>query len=257
MKAYKNQKIVKKNEVQFLNDCLLINNSILVFSDFHIGYEEKMLGKSPFIRTQFKEIIEKLDMIFDYLSDKNIKVKKIIILGDLKHEFGQISDAEWRESLQLLDYFLKKTKQVILVRGNHDTILGPIAKKRKIKIVGYYIIDDMCFLHGNKLLDKNILKKIKIIFLGHLHPAITLSDEYKNEKFKCFLRGKWKGKESYVLPSFSEVSFGYDLSSFREEKKKEFFVIDRNKLKNFEVIIYNKKENKGYNFGKLKYLSKI
>jgi metallophosphoesterase superfamily enzyme len=82
-----------------------------------------------------------------------------------------------------------------------------------------------------------------------LHPAITLNDSYKKEKFKCFLHGKWKKKEVYILPSFVPFVFGYDL--LLDNEKKDFFIVDDKSLKGFEVIIYNEKEDKEYNFGKL------
>jgi len=185
-------------KIRFLEDSLLVDEKILVITDLHIGYEESVMGKSLFIRTQLKEIIEKLDRIFRYLDDKKLKIKEVIILGDLKHEFGTISDSEWRETLRFLDYLLRKTDNIKLIRGNHDTILGPVANKRGIEILDYYKIGmknnkkqkNICFLHGDKIHGDCLESDILII--GHLHPAITLYDEYKNEKFKCFLKGKWK-----------------------------------------------------------------
>ena len=102
---------------------------------------------------QFKDILNKLNRIFDLLNKEKITIEKIIILGDLKHEFGEISDAEWRETINLLDYLLTKIKtkdnkeKIILIKGNHDNILGPIARKREIKLKKYYKIQDFCFIH--------------------------------------------------------------------------------------------------------------
>jgi uncharacterized protein len=242
---------MKNNKnIRFLENSLLINNEILVFSDFHIGYEEYLFGKLIPIRAQLDEIKKSLDKVFDLIQKEEIKIREIVILGDLKHEFGEITDSEWRETLILLDYLGKKTKRIILVKGNHDNILGPIAKKREVELEDYYKIGNICFLHGNSFY--NECGDSKILILGHLHPAITLNDSYKKEKFKCFLYGKWKGKEVYVLPSFVPFVFGYDL--ILGKGKKDFFIVDDKSLKRFEVIIYNEKEDKGYNFGKLKNL---
>ena len=43
-----------------------------------------------------------------------------------------------------------RKNQIILIKGNHDNILGPIAKKRNVKLKKYYKILGICFLHGNK-----------------------------------------------------------------------------------------------------------
>ncbi len=249
---------INKLKIRFLNEALIVNDEILVIGDVHIGYEEYALGENLFARSQFKDIIEKLDKIFAYLKKNRIKIKQIVILGDLKHEFGKISDSEWRETLSFLDYLLKKTKNIKLIRGNHDNILGPIAGKKEVEIIDYYKIKidskDICFLHGDKVYGDCL--KSDVLIIGHLHPAITLYDGYKKEKFKCFLRGKWKSekkeKEVYILPSFIPLVWGYDINELRGfDENGKFSIIDSKILKKFEVIIYNEKENKKYNFGKL------
>lgn len=260
-KNLKKRTTKKSPRIQILDDSLLIDNSILILGDLHIGYEEHIAEEGVFPRIQLKQIIDKLKNIFWNLSIRGINVNKVIILGDLKHEFGGISDVEWRETLKLLDYLsekmtrnAKKTR-IILVKGNHDNILGPIAKKRNIKFVNYYNHKGICFMHGNKLY-KNCFEKNKILILGHLHPAITISDKYKKEKYKCFLKGKWKGRLTYIIPSFSPISFGYNLNDIDKlhRDNEGFLIIEDKLLKNFEVFIFNNKENKEYSFGKLKKL---
>ncbi len=254
------QKMKPENlRIRFLENSILIDNKILVFSDFHIGYEEYLYGKCVPIRVQLEEIIKKLDRIFGLLNKEEITIREIIILGDLKHEFGEISDSEWRETLKILDYLLDKCDKIILIKGNHDNVLGPIAQKRNVEIKDLYINKEIGFLHGNKWYKE--CEKCKILVLGHLHSAITLHDEYKKEKFKCFLIGKWGGKEVYILPSFVPLFFGYDLSNVLDGRdykrnKEEFFIIENKKLNDFKVIVYNEGEDKIYDFGKLKEIIK-
>jgi len=249
-----------KEFVRFLDGCLLIGD-VLVIGDMHIGYEESV-GKGLLPRVQIKDILEKLGGVFEVLDGDDVKLKKIVLLGDLKHEFGGISDSEWRGVLVLLDYLSSKCKEIILIKGNHDNILKPIARKRNIKLRNYYKIKmnvegkgvdgrrvDVCFLHGHECF-KQCLNS-DILIMGHLHPSISLKDKYKNEKFKCFLRGKWKRKDVYILPSFSEISLGYDLRDLDFEKEDSFIFIDDRSLRNFEVLIYNDKEKKVLGFGGL------
>jgi len=246
-----------QSKIKFLENALLINdeeNKILVIADLHIGYEESVVETGIFPRIQTHNIITSLSRIFDKLNKQGIKKPdKIIILGDLKHEHGKISDAEWRETLYILDFISKKSKEIILIKGNHDNILGPIANKRNIQIMPFYQYDDILFMHGNKEYKTALKdKRVKILILAHLHPAITLSDEYKKEKYKCFLLGKYKGMQTYILPSFNPISIGYDLVT--GTGKKEFLIIPESKLKSFDAIIYNPEEDKAYNFGELKKL---
>ena len=243
-----------QKRIQILDNAILINdqeNKILVISDLHIGIEEAILKKGLAPRMQIHEIITNLNKIFDNLQKQNISLDKIIILGDLKHEHGKISDEEWRETLHFLDVISKKAKEIILIKGNHDNILGPIAYKRDLIIKPYYQYQDILFMHGHKEYKSALDKDFKILILGHLHPAITLTDEYKKEKYKCFLLGKWKRKQIYVLPSFNPISTGYDLKRDYYHNK-DWIIIPENKLKNFNVIISS--QGKAYDFGKLKKL---
>jgi len=80
----------------------LPSHQTIIFSDFHIGYEETLTQRGILIpRFQFKDTIKRLEKIFSKIK----QVKTVVINGDLKHEFGKISDQEWREVLKLLDYF--------------------------------------------------------------------------------------------------------------------------------------------------------
>jgi len=236
-------------KIRYLENVILLNDRVLVFGDFHLGYDD-INNIQGLFRVQFKEILKRLDRIFELVGD----VEKIVVLGDLKHEFGSILDSEWSEGLRLLDYLGEKG-EVILIKGNHDNILKPIAGKKGIELRDYYKLDGVCFMHGDKLFEQ-CLDGVETLFVGHLHPAISLDDKYKKEKYKCFLKGNWKNKVVYVLPSFSPISDGYDLSKVRDDSVKFEFIVGDEELKKFEVIIYNNKEDKVYEFEKLSWLMK-
>lgn len=224
---------------------MLKNEKILVLSDFHIGYEEALNKQGILVpKFQFKDIIKRLTKIFSRL--KKDKLKKIIINGDIKHEFGTISEQEWRETLRLLDFLTKLCDEVILIKGNHDTIIDPIAKKRNVSIVDYCLVNDILIVHGHKIPEKKILKKAETIVIGHEHPAISLKDDVRIEKFKCFLKGRWKRKKLVVMPSFCLATEGTDI--LKEKLLSPF--LDQN-LTNFDVFII---ADKVYDFGKLKNL---
>ena len=110
---------------------------VLVIGDVHMGYEES-LSKRGFLipRTQFKESVKSIKKILSV-----VKPKLVIINGDLKHEFGEISSQEWIDISRFLDIFSGVGAEIILVKGNHDTILKPIADKKKIKLVDYYCFE--------------------------------------------------------------------------------------------------------------------
>src|SRR3989344_1788620 len=178
----------------------LERKKILIFADFHMGFEESLNEEGFLIpRFQFKETIDRLKKILD-----SVKVSEIVINGDLKHEFGKISDTEWRYTLDLLDFLLSYCKKIVLIKGNHDTILGPIAKKKEIKVVDYYEIDNFLICHGDKI----IKSKCRKVIIGHEHPAIGLKSDGREEIFKCFLEGNFKDKKIIVMPSFNLITEG-------------------------------------------------
>jgi len=229
-------------EIQDLSLCLR-EDKILIISDTHIGYEEALNKEGILIpRFQFSEITFRLSKII-----KNKRYDKIVINGDIKHEFGTISEQEWRHTLRLLDYLNRHCKEIILIKGNHDTILGPLAKKRNLKVIDYLILKDILVIHGDRL-DEPVMdlikgNKIKKIIIGHEHPAVTLREGSRIEKYKCFLKGNWKGKTLIVQPSFNLVTEGSDV--LKEELLSPFLKGD---LSNFEVYIVS---DKIYEFGKL------
>ena len=209
---------------------------ILVISDVHLGIEGEMQHKGVLVpKYHFKELMKRFEYIFS-----QVKPELIIITGDLKHEFGRISEQEWRELLRFFDFLSKHSKKIVLLKGNHDPFLGPIAKKRNLEVVKEHRIGDVLFVHGDY---EPELKSAKTIIMGHEHPAITLREKTKVEKFKCFLKGRYKGRDLVVLPSLNLLIEGTDVS------QKHFLSPILNKSKNFEVFVVEKSEV--YAFGKL------
>jgi len=212
----------------------------LVVADFHIGFEEALNKQGVLVpRFQYKDVIRRLSKIF-----VKVKPETIVVNGDLKHEFGRISEQEWREALKLADFLSKHCKKLFLTKGNHDKILGPIAKKRGIEVVDKFETGSTLILHGDKL--PKSLPKCKTIIIGHEHPAVSLQERGRVEKFKCFLVGKYKGKTLIVQPSFKLTSEGTDV--LKERVLSPFL---KKGLGNFDVFVV---ADKIYRFGKVKYL---
>ncbi|PIN86324.1 phosphoesterase [Candidatus Woesearchaeota archaeon CG10_big_fil_rev_8_21_14_0_10_44_13] len=223
----------------------------LILADLHIGYEEALNKQGLMVpRFQFKDLQERLEKIL-----KKANPDVIVVNGDIKHEFGRISGQEWRETLKILDLLARNSKRVILVRGNHDKKLGPIAKKRDIEVVDEYEIggDDIkgregkiLVVHGDK--ETRLPKNTRTIIIGHEHPAVSIREGQRTETFKCFLKGKYRGKELIVMPSCNLVTEGSDIT--KEGVLSPFL---KQRLDDFEVFVVEDAESdKIYRFGKLK-----
>ncbi len=220
----------------------------LIINDLHIGYEEALHRKGILVpKFQLEEIIKRLEKIIE-----KTKPTAIFINGDLKHEFGKVLRQEWKEVLEFLDFCLRRVKEVIIIKGNHDPIIKPIAEKRGISVVTEYKIGDTLIVHGDELVETNA----KLMVIGHEHPAITIREGSKWEKYKCFLKGKWKGKngqrgkgrekELIAVPSFNPLLEGTDV--LKEQLLSPFL----DDIKNFEVYVVGEKEV--YFFGEIKNL---
>lgn len=215
---------------------------VLVVSDFHIGFEESLNKQGVFVpRFQLKDILARLEKIFE-----QTKPKIVVINGDLKHEFGRISEQEWRDVLCLIDFISKNCEQIILIKGNHDAILAPIAKKRNVKVEKEFIVGDALIIHGDVV--QKIDKSIKTVIIGHEHPAISLREKGRVEKYKCFLRGTYKRKKLIVLPSFNLVTDGTDV--LKEQLLSPFL----KNISDFGVFVVNDKTKEILDFGKIKNL---
>ncbi len=236
--------------INYIGKCILLKNKnkkILVIGDLHLGYEEVLNRSGVFVsRQMFDEMIFYLDKIFSKIG----KVDSVILLGDVKHDFGSIVKQEWNDVLGLFDYLENKLKaegKIIITRGNHDKIIEPIARKREnVKLLDYYILNEFCFLHGDKSFDKIYGGKIKYWIMGHGHPAVKISDGVKVEKYKCFLEGKYKNKEVIVVPSFFTYSEGSD------PRENELGLAWKFNFNKFDVKIVGLGENlEVLDFGKL------
>jgi len=194
------------DNLRIVDLCLyLVKQDTLVIADTHIGFEEALNKQGVLVpRLHFKDVMDRLDKVFS-----KVQPKTIVINGDVKHEFGKISEQEWRDTLKLIEYLASKCSELVLVKGNHDTILGPIADKRNIKVVDSLVLDDYLIVHGDK--EINADKKIKTIIMAHEHPAVSLKEDARVERFKCFLVGNYKRKDLVVMPSFNLVTEGTDV----------------------------------------------
>jgi uncharacterized protein len=212
------------------------DESTLIFGDLHIGYEEYIQKKGILLpKFQTKEIIDTIKSII-----KKTNPNTIIINGDLKHDFGKNSEQEWKDIFKIINLIKSSCKTLIFIKGNHDNFLKTIAAQKNITVLEKHQIKDTLITHGDKLIETNA----KRIIISHEHPAITLKDQGKIEKYKCFLKGKWNNKELIVLPSMNPLSYGSDVFS---EKNFSPFVKDKS---NFEVFISN--DGEVFNFGKVK-----
>jgi uncharacterized protein len=235
-------------KIDYIGKCLLIEGKggrILCIGDLHLGYEEHMNRTGVFVsRKMFEETILYLERVFEKVG----KIDKVILLGDVKHDFGKIMKQERDDFEDLISFLRRKCKEVLIVKGNHDKLIESIAREKSVEIKDFFVLEEFCFLHGDKDFLEIYDKEVKYWILGHGHPAVKISDGVKMEKYKCFLVGKFEKKEIVVVPSFIEVSEGSDP---RENDLGFAWKFDLDK---FRVMIVSGEELEVLDFGLLKKL---
>lgn len=243
---------MKTREFEFINKCVFFpKQKILAVGDLHLGYEYmlKDFGVS-FPQKQIEQTISELTEILSSLKERKIKLNKIVFLGDVKHYFA-FNKGEKNLILKLLDELEKyvKRKNIIIIKGNHEK-MNIIHDK---DFLDYYIKDNIIFLHGDKELKEISNKEVKLIVMGHLHPAVSISDKQKirSEKYKCFLVGKYKRKDFIILPSFFPLIEGTSLNQHINENACFLTISSLEKSKVFAI---DSQDKRVYNFGILKNL---
>ena len=216
-------------------DLAILYQDHLILGDLQLGYEQVVQHRGLFIpKFQLEDILDRLSKIF-----RQVKATTLVINGDVKHEFGRILEQEWQEILQFFDFCLQHVKTIIIVKGNHDLMIDPIAEKRNIQVVDSYRLGDALILHGHKIAKETA----PILIIGHEHPAVSFKEK-PGEKFKCFLVGTWKKSMLIVMPSFNPLTDGSDVT--RERFLSPYL---KQTIDNFLVYIV---EDKVYPFGKVK-----
>ena len=232
-------------EIEFLGKTVFIETDgkkILAVGDLHLGYEASLNASGVFVtRTLLEQTINELHEILD----KTGKVDEIVLLGDIKHTFGSILKEEWKDTDKIISLLKENCKKVVVIRGNHDALTDIIGKRIGFEVVDYYITEGIVFIHGDKDFQEMWNKKIRTVIMGHIHPAIFITDSIKREKYKCFLKGEYKKKEIIVAPSFISAQEGTDPRDFPPDLPWKL------NLRNFNVYIVG--ENlEVLDFGKLK-----
>ncbi len=229
--------IIKVDYVKLIPERAVIIDKTCIISDLHLGFENVVGSYGlTFPRVQIIEVIESLNKIIE-----KYRIKKLIIAGDLKHEFGGNLPLEWDD----VELFLKKFSDILeidFIRGNHDNFLSLILAKYGFDLKDSIKIKDWMVIHGHKQCD------YEKIIMGHEHPAIKVRVNNAIYTYPCFLHVKDGNRKIIVLPAFSPLMSGVDVLSLDSFLSPILKHIDRSKMEIYatnddEVLYLGKIEN--------------
>ena len=194
---------------------LLEKEGLLVAADLHIGLEDESEEKgihipTPILPTIIKHIITPA---------KELGCKGVILLGDIKHEFAEVTEPEWFGVKKLIAKLREQCLKVEVVRGNHDNYIIKVLKELNVPLHNPYLeLSGVILIHGHKILAAEEMDG-KAVILGHEHPAITLKDDVgAKHRFKAFIHLQSRSCRYIVLPSVSPLAYGSDFNEVPADK---------------------------------------
>ncbi len=230
------------------NEPALVYNKTLVVADLHIGIEYELYKSGVRVPTQIEKMKEKIDSLI-----KQTKAKKIVFLGDIKHQVPGVSFQELREVPEFFNYFSSKIETHI-VMGNHDSEIGALVDNVKIHDTPGFKLEDAYIAHGHANIKKEFLT-CKYLILSHTHPLIEIRDKlgyrfvervwvetlFDTKKLQKKYKQKIKEPPKIILmPAFNPLSGGVALNSLNksienflgpltklvDKKQTEIFLLD-------------------------------
>ena len=177
----------------------------VVIADLHLGYEGIMAEQGIFMpKMQFRKEVEMLEGIAGMCA-----AERVIVNGDVKHEFSETSYHEFREVGELLEILRRRFREVHVVKGNHDTFIIYITRKHGVALHEELTLGKFHFFHGHRM----PRREAEFLILAHEHPAIALYDEIGvREKVRCFLYGEANKRRVVVMPAFSPLAYGSEVN---------------------------------------------
>ena len=187
----------------------LKEESALIMSDLHYGVEAEMLRSGVWVPNRSTSRTEKILKLI-----KENKAKKLILLGDVKH---QVPHNSKQQRTDLEQFFMAVTRivDVEIVPGNHDGGLADIAPNNvKFHESVGCTIGNIGLSHGHAWPSQEVMNS-EILVMGHEHPAFSFRDRVdKLHSEPCWLRAPMIEHERYekvpdlliVMPAFGELA---------------------------------------------------
>ena len=195
--------------------CYWQHRRTLAIADLHLGFE-RALGREGLLlpQRQLQAVRVRLSRIVAQLAISAAHpLRCLIINGDLRHSFGPCSGRELQELLGFLSELAELSERLVLVQGNHDGELAPLAQaSARIELCAAYRAGPLLFIHGDHR-PQELPAGLRQVIIGHEHPAIGLRDPVTGrvELYKCFLQGSYRGVKLLVQPAVNPLVQGSDL----------------------------------------------
>jgi putative SbcD/Mre11-related phosphoesterase len=237
--------------IEFIKDypvVFLKEEKCLVAAELHLGIEYEILKNGFYVTSQFKKFFDHFKRLI-----QKTEAKKLILVGDVKHEVPGLNPREIKELPKFFEK-INEMVEVILTKGNHDAQIEDLIQNVKIHGARGFKFGKYGFFHGHAWPSTKLLK-CKYWFIAHLHPCIEIKGKFGSKIFRrVWLKGFVNKKEVHkkfgkkvgkikviVLPAFNNL---VGCANIKENLESKFF-----DFKNAEVYLLD-----GTYLGKVKQL---
>jgi len=159
----------------------------LIIADLHLGIEAEFAKGGVHVRSRTNELLNHILSLV-----KEHKAEYVIFLGDIKHNIPGTSMQEYMEIPSFFDELLEKTKEVHIVKGNHDGGIERIVPDG-VCVHGSdgFVWEGLGLFHGHTWPNEDVMRS-KLVLMAHIHPIVKFSDgRYSIVSEPCWLTGKW------------------------------------------------------------------
>lgn len=188
-----------ENSPIYNEPALLLNNKILVIADLHLGLELELRNEGINLPSQSDDILKKILNLC-----KSHKIRKLIVLGDLKHKVPSISYQELRDARRFVEKLLQQCS-VEIITGNHDSAISKLLPKAvKIYSSKGVVVEGVGLFHGHAYPSEDVLACEQII-TAHIHPVVALSAGFATLAEPCWVKYKAKSQNIIIMPAFNKL----------------------------------------------------
>ena len=193
--------------MRFVGPALLIGDALIV-ADLHLGLEDRgsLVSKSGSVLASVRALVS------------SSGARRVVFDGDVLDDFA-LSRLESRIVIGRLIRSFSREVESVFVKGNHDPMLASLG----IEVCDSVLVDGTLVVHGDRALEdvasEADRRSCSRIVIGHEHPAVTISDGIRSERFKCFVLGStptvFGDRELVIVPSAHPDLLGSDVDSWR------------------------------------------
>jgi len=180
-------------------DCALHVDGTLVVADLHFGKGAASNVELPLGAGE--DCVDRLEPLLAHFEPD-----EVVLAGDVFHSFDYVPDAADRALADLSRAVRAAGARLVVVRGNHDTMLGEAYAGQ---IHDEYELDGdptTVVCHGHEKPETEADRYV----IGHDHPTIVI----EGQKRPCFLvgDGAYRRSDVVVVPSFNRLVEGVSVN---------------------------------------------